>query len=138
MSSLAKAPRPAPALPSAAGVSKSGIRISVTNQRGQRYQYLAQAVSLSMKRSALEIVENEPACFVWFDECNVTIRDGVRKVIFRLATGAASSRVGADLVILAELAPSGAPALATLCPDPSHPSCRSVPSLLSRNKKTKS
>lgn len=138
MSSLAKVPRPAPALPPAAGMPKGGIRISITNQRGQRYQYVAQAVSLSMKQSALQIVENEPACFVWFDDCNVTIRDGVRTVLFRLATGAASNRVGADLVILAELAPSGAPALATLGRGPSHPGCLSVPSLLSRNKKTKS
>ena len=88
---------------------KTGIRISITNQHGQRYRYHAQAVSLSMRKGVLQVVEDAQGCFVWFDQCNLEIRDGVRNLLFNLKTGAASNLPGAELTILAELVPSAMP-----------------------------
>ena len=109
-----KNPPPTTLSPSrAADPHDGGIRISITNQHGQRYRYRAQAVSLSMRKGVLQVVENAQGCFVWFDQCNLEVRDGVRNLLFHLQTGAASTLPGAELVILAEIAPSGTKAKAS-------------------------
>ncbi len=108
MASAKKAPRPVPSSPRVAGARKGGIRISITNQRGQRYSYRAQAVSLSMKNGKLQVVENDGRCFLWFDHCDVEIRDARSNLLFHLKAGAASSLPDAELVILADFAVTGA------------------------------
>lgn len=90
-------------LPPAAAAAGGGIRISITNQRGQRYRYRASAVSLAMRKGELQVVENDGRCFVWFDHCDLEVRDARRTVLFRLKAGAASKQPGAEIVILAEL-----------------------------------
>jgi len=112
MATMKNAP-PLSSLPPLASDPHTGaIRISLTNQRGQRYRYRAQAVSLSMKKGVLQVIENEQGCFLWFDQCNLEIREGVQNLLFHLKTGAASSLPGAGLVILADLTPSATKAMA--------------------------
>lgn len=94
-----KLPVPVPPAAAAAG---GGIRISITNQHGQRYRYRASGVSLSMRKGELQLVENDGRCFVWFDHCELEVRDARRTVLFRLNAGAASNQPGAEIVILAE------------------------------------
>ncbi|HEX2852479.1 MAG TPA: hypothetical protein VHO24_04515 [Opitutaceae bacterium] len=91
-------------LPSDAVVGGGGIRISITNQFGQRYRYRASAVRLNMRKGELQVVENDGRCFVWFDHCELEVRDAQKTVLFRLKAGAASKEPGAEIVILAELA----------------------------------
>ena len=85
---------------------EGGIRISITNQHGQRYRYRAQAVSLSMRNGTLQVVENDARCFLWFDRCDLEVRDARRTLRFHLQTGSASKLADAELVILAQMAPS--------------------------------
>lgn len=79
------------------------IGLSITNQRGERYCCRANGVSLRIKRGVVQMVEGKRGCFVWFERCQVEVRDGRRNVFFRLLTGSASSD-GADLAIVAEVA----------------------------------
>ena len=79
------------------------IGVSITNERGERYHGRACAVSLHIKRGVIQIVDREPGCFVWFERCNLEVRDGRRNVQFRLLAGLASSD-GTDLTIVAEVA----------------------------------
>lgn len=97
---------------------EGGIRISITNQHGQRYRYRACAVVLNMRKGALRIIENVGRFFVWFDECDLEVRDSRRTLLFRLNAGAASNQSDAEMVILAELAPS----------TPKARACRTIPS----------
>ncbi len=89
----------------------SNIGVSITNERGERYRYQANSVSLRMKRGVLQIIERERGCFAWFEGCNLEVRDRRRNVLFRLLAGSASSD-GTDLTIIAEVArrPRGATA----------------------------
>ena len=59
-----------------------------------------------MSKGALQVVENDGRCFVWFDHCDLEVRDRRRTVLFKLNAGAASNEPGAEIVILAELASS--------------------------------
>ncbi len=93
-------------LPATAAGRESGIRISITNQHGQRYRYRASAVSLKMRKGVLQVVENDGRCFAWFDQCDLEVQDKRRTVLFKLNTGAASNQPGAEIVILAERVPS--------------------------------
>ena len=79
------------------------IGLSITNQRGERYCCRTNGVSLRIKRGVVQMVEGKRGCFVWFERCQVEVRDGRRNVLFRLLTGSASSD-GADLAIVAEVA----------------------------------
>ena len=88
---------------SAPGAAGGGIRISITNQHGRRYRYRASAVSLNLRKGALQDVENDGRCFVWFDRCDLEVRDTRRTVLFKLKAGAASNQSGTEIVILAEL-----------------------------------
>ena len=97
---------PIPSLPAAIDPPGGGVRVSITNQRGQRYRYRAQTVSLNIRKGMFQVIENTQGCFLWFDRCNLEIRNGVRNLLFDLKTGAASNIPGVELVILAELAPS--------------------------------
>lgn len=99
-------------LPSSAAAGGGGIRISITSQHGQRYRYRASAVSLSIRKGELQIVENDGRCFVWFDHCELEVRDVRRTMLFRLNAGAASKDPGAEIVILAELATAAPKAIA--------------------------
>lgn len=89
-------------LSSALGAAGGGIRISITNQHGQRYRYRASAVSLNMRRGVLQFVANDGRSLVWFDHCDLEVRDTRRTVLFKLNAGAASNQPGAEIVILAE------------------------------------
>lgn len=91
---------------SAPGPAGGGIRISITNQHGQRYRYRASAVSLNMRKGELQVVENDGRCFVWFDHCDLEVRDTRRTVLLKLKAGAASNQSGTEIVILAELVAS--------------------------------
>lgn len=110
MASPKKTPRPIPSSPQIDGARKGGIRISITNERGQRYRYRAQAVSLSMKKGKLQIVENEGRCFLWFDDCDLEVRDARSHLLFHLKAGSASNLPDAEIVILAEFSPAAAKA----------------------------
>lgn len=93
-------------LPPPAPGGESGIRISITNQHGQRYRYRANAVSLTMRKGVLQVIEHDSRCFVWFDHCDLEVRDTRRTILFKLNAGAASNQSGAEIVILAELVPA--------------------------------
>ena len=108
MASAKKTLRPSASSPRAAGAAKGGIRISITNQHGQRYRYRAQAVSLSMRNGKLQVVENDGRVFLWFDHCDLEVRDARSNLLFHLKAGAASSLPDAELVILADFAVAGA------------------------------
>ena len=92
-------------LPPAARGGENGIPISITNQHGERYRYRATAVSLTMRKGLLQVIEHDGRCFVWFDHCDLEVRDTRRTVLFKLNAGAASNQAGAGIVILAELIP---------------------------------
>ena len=108
MASPKKSPRPVPSSPRVANAHKGGIRISITNQHGQRYRYRAQAVSLSMRKGKLQVLESDGRCFLWFDHCDLEVRDARSNLLFHLKTGAVSSLPDAELVILADFAAAGA------------------------------
>lgn len=108
MASPKKKPRQRPSSPRAAGAHEGGIRISITNLHGQRYRYKARAVSLSMRNGKLQVVENDGRCFLWFDHCDVEVRDARSNLLFHLKAGAASSLPDAEIVILADFAAAGA------------------------------
>lgn len=108
MASPKKTPRPVPSLPRVAATRKGGIRLSITNQQGQRYSYRAQAVSLSMKDGKFQVVENDGRAFLWFDHCDLEVRDARSNLLFHLKAGASSSGPDAELVILADFAKAGA------------------------------
>lgn len=110
MAAQKKAPGRVRSSPLAGGALKGGIRISITNQHGQRYSYRAQAVSLSMKNGKLQVVENDGRCFLWFDHCDLEVRDAGNNLLFHLKAGAASTLPDAELVILADFAAAGAKA----------------------------
>lgn len=94
-----------PSSPTVADPREGGIRISITNQRGQRYRYFAQAVTLKMTMGMLQVVEDDGGCYAWFDHCDIKVRDTRRTLLFRLKAGAASNLRGAELAILAEFVP---------------------------------
>jgi len=108
MASLKKKPRLISSPPRAAGARKGGIRLSITNQNGQRLSYTAQAVSLSVRNGKLQVVENDGRCFLWFDHCDLEVRDAREKMLFHLKAGAASKLPDAEIVILADFARAGA------------------------------
>lgn len=83
------------------------IAVSVTNERGESYRYRARIVSLRIKRGVVQVVERGNGCYLWFERCNLEVRDGRRNVLFRLLAGSASSD-GTDLTIVAEVAPPSA------------------------------
>ena len=85
-----------------AGREPAKIGFSITNQHGEHYCCRAKGVSLQIKRGVVQMVEGKGGCFVWFDRCRVELRDGRRKLLYRLLTGSASSD-GADLTIVAEV-----------------------------------
>ena len=74
------------------------VGISITNQRGERYFCRASAVSLRITHGVVQKIEGERGCFVWFERCQVEVRDSHRNVLFQLLTGSASSD-GSDLTI---------------------------------------
>lgn len=80
------------------------IAVSITNERGESYRYQARLVSLRIKRGLVQVVERENDCYLWFERCNLEVRDGRRNVLFRLLAGSASSD-GTGLTIVAEVAP---------------------------------
>ena len=84
--------------------SRPAIAVSVTNERGESYRYQARIVSLRIKRGVVQVVERENDCYLWFERCNLEVRDGRRNVLFRLLAGSASSD-GRGLTIVAEVAP---------------------------------
>jgi hypothetical protein len=102
MAALKKTP-PVPSPRPATVALEGGIRISITNQHGQRYRYRACAVSLNIRKGALRVIENDGRCYVWFEQCDLEVRDTRRTVLFRLNAGAASNQPDAEIVILAEL-----------------------------------
>jgi hypothetical protein len=79
------------------------FKVSITNERGERYSCHANAVSLRMKSGVVQVVEQRRGCFVWFKRCNLEIRDHRRKVLFRLLAGSGHND-GGDLTIIAEVA----------------------------------
>lgn len=83
----------------------AGIGVSITSERGQRFRYKAETVSLRMTAGVIQIVERARGCFVWFDGCKLEIREQRRKVLFRLRSGSASNN-GTDLTVVAEIAHS--------------------------------
>lgn len=78
------------------------IGFSITNQRGEHYRCRAKGVSLRITRGMVQLIEGKRGCFVWFDQCRVELRDGHRRVHYRLLAGSASSD-GAGLTIVAEV-----------------------------------
>lgn len=108
MAAQKKATRRVRSSPRAGAARKGGIRISITNQQGQRHNYLAQGVSLNMRNGQLQFVENDERCFLWFDHCDLEVRDARSRLLFHLKAGAASSQPDAELVILADFAAAGA------------------------------
>jgi hypothetical protein len=88
---------------SAAGRGPLEIGFSITNQRGEHYFCRARGVSLRIKRGVLQMVEGKHGCFVWFERCRVELRDGRRRIFYRLLEGSASGD-GAGLTIVAEVA----------------------------------
>lgn len=83
------------------------IAVSLTNERGESCRYRARIVSLRIKQGLVQVVERENNCYLWFERCNLEVRDGRRNVLFRLLTGSASSD-GTGLTIVAEVAPPAA------------------------------
>ena len=98
-----KAPPIVSSPPLAGRTQEGGIRIAITNQYGQRYRYRAQAVALSMRKGELQVVENDGRCFLWFDHCDLKVRDGSKNLLLHLKTGTATQLPDAEFVILAEL-----------------------------------
>lgn len=105
-------------LPSAAAAGGGGISISITNQRGQCYRYRATAVNLNMRKVSMQVVENDGRCFVWFDHCDLEVRDAGRNLLFHLVAGAASNQLNAEIVILAEFVLSAPKRLPRPSPPP--------------------
>jgi hypothetical protein len=103
---IAAKKKPPVSLPPAVCGGESGIRISITNQQGQRYRYRATAVSLTMRKGVRQVIEHDGRCFVWFDHCDLEVRDTRRTMLFELNAGAASNQPGSEIVILAELVSS--------------------------------
>jgi|GEM_PF-6759114 len=87
---------------SAAGQG-SKYKVSITNERGERYCCHASSVSLRMNSGVVQVVEQERGCFVWFKRCNLEILDRRRKALFRLLAGSGHND-GGDLTIIAEVA----------------------------------
>ena len=83
-----------------------GVRISITDQRGQCYRYRAQAMTLSIKKGVVEVIENKEGTYIWFDRGDLEIRHAARNLHFHFKSGAASNLPGPELTILAELGPS--------------------------------
>lgn len=83
----------------------AAIGVSITNERGEHRHYHARAVSFRIQRGVMQVVGREHGCYLWFDRCNLEVRDGRREILFRLLAGSASSD-GTDLTIVAEVAPS--------------------------------
>ncbi len=88
--------------PPAAAASLPEIGFSITNQRGEHHRCRAKGVSLRIKRGVVQLIEGRRGCFVWFDRCRVELRDGRRKVLYRLLAGSASSD-SSGLTIVAEV-----------------------------------
>ena len=105
MAAMKKTPS-ARSSPQVTGLREGAVHVSITNQYGQRYRYHARAVSLSMKNGVMRVAENEGGCFVWFDRCELEVRDARNTLLFHLKSGAASKVPGTELAILAELAPA--------------------------------
>lgn len=87
----------------------SKFKVSITNERGERYCRHANAVSLRINSGIVQVVERKRGCFVWFKRCNLEIRDRGRKMLFQLLAGSGHND-GGDLTIIAEVArPHGVP-----------------------------
>lgn len=87
----------------AAGRGPPEIGFSITNQRGEHYCCRARGVNLQIKRGVVQMVEGKRGCFVWFERCRVELRDGRRRIFYRLREGSASGD-GTGLTIVAEVA----------------------------------
>lgn len=86
-----------------AGREPPEIGFSITNQRGEHYCCRARGVSLRIKRGVVQMIEGKHVCFLWFERCRVELRDGRRRIFYRLLEGSASGD-GAGLTIVAEVA----------------------------------
>lgn len=88
-------------LPTAAA-SLPEIGLSITNQRGEHHRCRAKGVTLRITRGIVQLIDGRRGCLVWFDRCRVELRDGHRKVLYRLLAGSASSDA-TGLTIVAEV-----------------------------------
>lgn len=84
----------------------TAIRVSITNQHGQRQCYCAQDVNFKIQNGEVQVVQNEKGCFVWFDQCDLVLREGSIASILRLKSGAASKREGEGISIIADFNPA--------------------------------
>ena len=81
---MKKTPPIVPSSATFADPREGGIRIAITNQRGQHHRYFAQAVTLNVTMGMLQIVEDDGGCYVWFHLCDIKIRETGRTLLFRL------------------------------------------------------
>lgn len=88
--------------PSIAERSGPEVVFAITNQRGEHFCCRAKGVSLRITRGMVQLVEGKRGCFVSFDRCRVELRDGHRRILYRLLAGSASSD-GSGLTIVAEV-----------------------------------
>jgi hypothetical protein len=84
-----------------------GVDVSITNERGERRKYHAQAVNLQIVQGGIEVQQDGRGCFAWFERCRLEVRAGRERVVLPLSSGAASSH-GSVLAIVATSQPTAA------------------------------
>jgi hypothetical protein len=80
------------------------VDVSITNERGERHHYLAQAVTLQIVQGGIQILHDPRGCFAWFDRCRLEVSAGLEHLVLRLASGVASSR-GREFAVVATVDP---------------------------------